>query len=291
MTFTEAKQEIEEIIYSYLPEECGSQKTIFEAMNYSMKAGGKRIRPMLMREVYRLFGGSGKEIEPMMAAMEMMHTSSLIHDDLPCMDNDEYRRGKKTTWVVFGYDMAVLAGDALMLYAFETAAKALSMTENTAACARCMQILASKSGIYGMVGGQTVDVELTGKPVPKDKLNFIYELKTGALLEASMMMGAVMANASEEDLKKVERMAADIGLAFQIEDDILDETSTTEELGKPVGSDAKNEKTTYVTVEGLEKARADARTLSEEAVHILHELPGENRFLEELILQLVDRRY
>ena len=291
MTITEAKQEIEEIIYSYLPEECGPQKTIFEAMNYSMKAGGKRIRPMLMREVYRLFGGSGKEIEPMMAAMEMMHTSSLIHDDLPCMDNDEYRRGKKTTWVVFGYDMAVLAGDALMLYAFETAAKALSMTENTAACARCMQILASKSGIYGMVGGQTVDVELTGKPVPKDKLNFIYELKTGALLEASMMMGAVMANASEEDLKKVERMAGDIGLAFQIEDDILDETSTTEELGKPVGSDAKNEKTTYVTVEGLEKARADARALSEEAVQILHELPGENRFLEELILQLVDRRY
>ena len=291
MTFTEAKQEIEEIIYSYLPEESGPQKTIFEAMNYSMKAGGKRIRPMLMREVYRLFGGSGKEIEPMMAAMEMMHTSSLIHDDLPCMDNDEYRRGKKTTWVVFGYDMAVLAGDALMLYAFETAAKALSMTENTAACARCMQILASKSGIYGMVGGQTVDVELTGKPVPKDKLNFIYELKTGALLEASMMMGAVMANASEEDLKKVERMAGDIGLAFQIEDDILDETSTTEELGKPVGSDAKNEKTTYVTVEGLEKARADARALSEEAVQILHELPGENRFLEELILQLVDRRY
>ena len=291
MTIDEAKREIEEVLWSYLPAEEGPQKTIFEAMNYSMKAGGKRLRPMLMREVYRLFGGTGREIEPMMAAMEMMHTSSLIHDDLPCMDNDEYRRGKKTTWVVYGYDMAVLAGDALMLYAFETAAKAMTLTEHTDAVARCMQILAQKSGIYGMVGGQTVDVELTGKAIPKEKLNFIYELKTGALLEASMMMGAILAGASEEDLRKVEQMAGDIGLAFQIEDDILDATGTTEEIGKPAGSDEKNEKTTYVTVEGLEKARADARTLSEEAVRILHELPGENRFLEELILMLVDRRY
>ena len=291
MTAEEAKREIEEVIYAYLPEETGPQKTIFEAMNYSMKAGGKRLRPMLMREVYRLFGGEGEEIAPMMAAMEMMHTSSLIHDDLPCMDNDEYRRGRKTTWVVYGYDMAVLAGDALMLYAFETAAKALAMTPHTDRVARSMQLLAEKSGIYGMVGGQTVDVELTGKPVPKDRLDFIYALKTGARLEASMMIGAVMAGASEEDLGKVEKMAADIGLAFQIEDDILDETSTMEELGKPIGSDAKNEKTTYVTLEGLEKSRADARALSAEAVQILHDLPGENRFLEELILQLVDRRY
>ena len=290
MTFTEAKQEIEEIIYSYLPEECGPQKTIFEAMNYSMKAGGKRIRPMLMREVYRLFGGSGKEIEPMMAAMEMMHTSSLIHDDLPCMDNDEYRRGKKTTWVVFGYDMAVLAGDALMLYAFETAAKALSMTENTKACARCMQILASKSGIYGMVGGQTVDVELTGKPVPKDKLNFIYELKTGALLEASMMMGAVMANASEEDLKKVERMAGDIGLAFQIEDDILDVTASEEELGKNIGSDEKNGKVTYVTLYGMEAARQKILALTEEALTLIDTFPYSTEELKQLIRSLTSRR-
>ena len=291
MTLEQAKREIEEVIESYLPEETGPQKTIFEAMNYSVRAGGKRLRPMLMREVYRLFGGSGKEIEPMMAAMEMMHTSSLIHEELPCMDNDEYRRGRKTTWVVYGYDMAVLAGDALMLYAFETAAKAMEMTDDTGAVARCMRILAEKSGIYGMVGGQTVDVELTGKPVPRETLDFIYRLKTGALLEASMMMGAVLAGASGEDLRKVERMAGDIGLAFQIEDDILDCTGTTEEIGKPAGSDEKNEKTTYVTAEGLEKARADARKLSEEAVGILHELPGANPFLEELILQLVDRRY
>ena len=149
-------KEAEEIVYSYLPAEEGHQKTIFEAMNYSVKAGGKRLRPILMREVYRLFGGQGKEIEPLMAAIEMIHTSSLIHDDLPCMDNDEYRRGKKTTWVAYGYDMAVLAGDALLIYAIETAAKAFAMTPDAAKVGRCIQILSEKTGIYGMIGGQTV---------------------------------------------------------------------------------------------------------------------------------------
>ncbi|MCR4628673.1 MAG: polyprenyl synthetase family protein [Clostridium sp.] len=288
--FQREKQEIDAIVASYLPEEKGEQATIFRAMNYSVEAGGKRIRPMLMREVYRLFGGTGREIEPMMAAMEMMHTASLIHDDLPCMDNDEFRRGKKTTWAVFGEDMATLTGDALMIYTFETAAKALELTDDPAKVARCMRILAEKSGVYGMTGGQCVDVELTGKAIPKETLNFIYRLKTGALLEGSMMIGAVMAGASESDIRKVEKMAADIGLAFQIEDDILDEISTTEELGKPVGSDEKNHKTTYVTVEGLEKSRSDAERLSEEAVEILHELPGENRFLEEIIRKLVSRK-
>ena len=189
----QAVKEAEEIVYSYLPAEEGHQKTIFEAMNYSVKAGGKRLRPILMREVYRLFGGQGKEIEPLMAAIEMIHTSSLIHDDLPCMDNDEYRRGKKTTWVAYGYDMAVLAGDALLIYAIETAAKAFAMTPDAAKVGRCIQILSEKTGIYGMIGGQTVDVELTNQPIPKDKLDFIYRLKTGALLEASIVIGAVMA--------------------------------------------------------------------------------------------------
>lgn len=158
----------------------GHQKTIFEAMNYSVKAGGKRLRPILMREVYRLFGGQGKEIEPLMAAIEMIHTSSLIHDDLPCMDNDEYRRGKKTTWVAYGYDMAVLAGDALLIYAIETAAKAFAMTPDAAKVGRCIQILSEKTGIYGMIGGQTVDVELTNQPIPKDKLGFYLPFKDGS---------------------------------------------------------------------------------------------------------------
>ena len=206
--FSQAVKETETVVYSYLPEETGHQKTIFEAMNYSVKAGGKRLRPLLMREVYRLFGGNGPEIEPFMAAMEMIHTSSLIHDDLPCMDNDEYRRGKLTTWKAYGYDMAVLAGDALMIYAFETASKAFSMGADPAKVGRAIGILAEKTGIYGMIGGQTVDVELTGKAVPREKLDFIYRLKTGALLEASMMIGAVLAGATVEEIKEVETMAS-----------------------------------------------------------------------------------
>lgn len=285
----QAIRETEDIVYAYLPEETGFQKTIFEAMNYSVKAGGKRLRPLLMKEVYKLFGGASEEINPLMAAIEMIHTSSLIHDDLPCMDNDEYRRGKKTTWVVYGYDMAVLAGDALMMYGIETAAKALDMTDDAAKVARSIRILTQKTGIYGMIGGQTVDVELTGKPIPREKLDFIYALKTGALLEASMVIGAVMAGASEEDIAKVEKMAAAIGLAFQIQDDILDVTSTQEVLGKPIGSDEENGKTTYVTIEGLEKAKQDVEVISKEAVEILHTLPGKNDFLEKLILMLITR--
>ena len=286
----QAVKEAEEIVYSYLPAEEGHQKTIFEAMNYSVKAGGKRLRPILMREVYRLFGGQGKEIEPLMAAIEMIHTSSLIHDDLPCMDNDKYRRGKKTTWVAYGYDMAVLAGDALLIYAIETAVKAFAMTPDAAKVGRCIQILSEKTGIYGMIGGQTVDVELTNQPIPKDKLDFIYRLKTGALLEASMVIGAVMAGASEAECGTVERMAAAIGLAFQIQDDILDVTSTEEELGKPIHSDEKNHKTTYVTLMGIEKASQQVKKLSDEAVTLFEGLNKKNEFLFTLVNELVGRR-
>ena len=287
--FKTAVAETEAIVYSYLPAEEGHQKTIFKAMNYSMKAGGKRLRPLLMHEVYKMLGGTGKEIEPFMAAIEMIHTSSLIHDDLPCMDNDELRRGKPTTWKVYGYDMAVLAGDALMIFAFETAAKALEMGADAGAVVKAMGILAQKTGIYGMIGGQTVDVELTGKPVPREKLDFIYRLKTGALLEASMMIGAVLAGADEAQVKTVEAIAADVGLAFQIQDDILDVTSTAEVLGKPVLSDEKNEKTTYVTLEGLEKAKTDVQMISDRACENLKALPGEKEFLSRLIEMLVNR--
>lgn len=284
-----AAAETEAVVYSYLPAEEGHQRTIFQAMNYSLKAGGKRLRPLLMRETYRMFGGAGKEIEPFMAAMEMIHTSSLIHDDLPCMDNDELRRGKPTTWKMYGYDMAVLAGDALMIYAFETAAKAFSMGAEPERVGRAIGILAEKTGIYGMIGGQTVDVELTGKPIPREKLDFIYRLKTGALLEASMMIGAVLAGAGDEEIKAVEGIAADVGLAFQIQDDILDVVSTAEVLGKPVLSDEKNSKTTYVTLEGLEKAKADVKEISDRAVTELLRLPGEKEFLGQLIEMLVNR--
>lgn len=284
--------QVEAVVLGFLPEETGHQKTIFEAMNYSMKAGGKRLRPMLMQESYRLFGGTGTQIEPFMAAIEMIHTSSLIHDDLPCMDNDELRRGLPTTWVKYGYDMAVLAGDALLIYAIETAAKACERTTDPVQIgriARAMGLLAAKTGIYGMIGGQVVDVELTNQPIPREKLDFIYRLKTGALLEASMMIGALLGGADEEQLKTVEQIAAAVGLAFQIQDDILDVTSTAEQLGKPVFSDEKNHKTTYVTLEGIEKARADVAEISARAIRLLESLPGENPFLAGLIKLLITR--
>ena len=289
----ERVKEINAGIAGYLPEEKGCQKTIFEAMNYSMNAGGKRLRPLLMQEVCRLFTGEVSEIvKPFMAAIEMIHTSSLVHDDLPCMDDDMIRRGKASTWAEYGEDIGVIAGDALMMYAFETASKAFDAAEDADALLRAgkaMGILAAKTGVYGMIGGQTVDVELAGGPVPKDKLDFIYRLKTGALLEASMVIGAVMAGASEAECGTVERMAAAIGLAFQIQDDILDVTSSQEVLGKPVLSDEKNNKTTYVTLEGIEKSKHDVKQLSETAVDILYSLPGKNEFLEELIEMLVSR--
>lgn len=282
--------EAEAIVKKYLPPAEGFQKTVLDAMDYSVNAGGKRLRPVMMRESYRMFGGEGEEIEPFMAAIEMIHTSSLIHDDLPCMDNDTLRRGKPTAWVKYGCDMAVLAGDGLMIYAFETAAKALALGADPARTARSMQILAEKTGIYGMIGGQTVDVELTNQPIPEEKLDFIYRLKTGALLEASLMIGAVMAGASEDEVKKMEEVASLVGVAFQIQDDILDVTGSEEELGKPVLSDEKNNKTTYVTLKGLEKAKADEEEISRRAVQLLCSLEGDHEFLEELINMLTKRR-
>ena len=286
----ERTETAEAAVRKYLPPAEGFQKTVLDAMDYSVNAGGKRLRPVMMMESYRMFGGRGEEIEPFMAAIEMIHTSSLIHDDLPCMDNDTLRRGKPTAWVKYGYDMAVLAGDGLMIYAFETAAKALVLGADPARVARCMGILAEKTGIYGMIGGQTVDVELTDKPIPEDKLDFIYRLKTGALLEASFMIGAVLAGAGEEEVKTVEEIASLVGLAFQIQDDILDVTSSAEVLGKPVLSDEKNHKTTYVTLKGLEKAREDGKEISRRAVELLRSLGGDHAFLEELITMLTDRK-
>ena len=206
MSFKEDLQkktkEIEELLGQYLPEEKGFQKTVLEAMNYSVTAGGKRLRPMLMQETYRMFGGSGRVVEPFMAAIEMIHTYSLVHDDLPAMDNDEYRRGRKTTHAVYGEAFGILAGDALLNYAFETAAGVLEQ-ELSPRTAKAIGILASKAGIYGMIGGQVVDVESEGQAISRDKLDFIYRLKTSALIESSMMIGAVLAGASEDEVEKM----------------------------------------------------------------------------------------
>ncbi len=283
-------EEIEKIIKEYLPKEEGYQKTIMEAMNYSILAGGKRLRPMLMLETYRLFGGTSKTIYPFMAAIEMIHTYSLVHDDLPAMDNDEYRRGRKTTHIVYGEAMGILAGDALLNYAFETAAGAFQLEPENPAVGQAMLVLARKAGIYGMIGGQVVDVESEGIVIDKEKLDFIHLHKTSALLESAMVIGAILAGANKEEQNLVEKAAGKIGLAFQIQDDILDITSTTEELGKPVGSDEKNGKNTYVAFEGLEKSKEDVKKISESAMEDLQKLPYENLFLIELIKELIERK-
>lgn len=294
MNFEEIRKErleqINKIIELYLPEEEGFQATVKKAMNYSVRAGGKRLRPMLMQETYRLFGGESRIIEPFMAAIEMIHTHSLVHDDLPAMDNDEYRRGRKTTHVEFGEAMGILAGDGLLNLAYETAARAFMMEPDNPNIGRAIGVLAGKSGIYGMLGGQSVDVEAAGQAVSREKLDFIYRLKTGALIEGSMMTGAILAGASEEKVDLIERVAAGVGLAFQIQDDILDVTSTVEELGKPINSDEKNNKTTYVTIEGIEKARRDVKEISEKALAWLDGLEEKNEFLRELVLQLINRK-
>ncbi len=281
--------EIKSVIEGYLPEEGGFQRTLLEAVNYSMLVGGKKLRPLLMQQTYVMFGGHSAVIEPFMAAIEMIHTHSLIHDDLPAMDNDEYRRGRKTTHIVYGEAMAILAGDALLNLAYETAARAFDLEPSNPHIGRAFQVLAGKTGLDGMIGGQSVDVEFAGQPLQEEQLYFIYRLKTGALIEASMMIGAILAGATQEEVDKIQQAARCVGLAFQIQDDILDVTGDSEVLGKTAGSDEKNQKTTYVTVRGLELARGDVQRYSDEAIRILRELPCENEFLNELILNLVHR--
>ena len=288
--------QIEAIIKKYLPEETGYQKTVFEAVNYSIMAGGKRLRPMLMQECFTLFGGEGDVIEPFMCALEMIHNYSLVHDDLPAMDNDEYRRGRKTTWTVYGDGMAVLAGDGLLNLAFETALSAFDSAENKEdyqRIAKAAQILAKKAGIYGMIGGQTADIEAEegGSLVTSEMLLFIHENKTAALIQAAMMIGAVLAGADDKAVADMEKTAYNIGIAFQIQDDILDVTSTTEVLGKPVGSDEKNNKLTYVSLNGLEASKEEVRRLSKEALQILNSYERKNEFLNELVESLITRAY
>lgn len=311
---TEKVQYVEHVLRAYMPEERSFQETVIDAMDYTMSAGGKRIRPVLMQSVYELFGGCEEYVEPFMAAIEMIHTYSLIHDDLPALDNDDYRRGRKTAHIVYGEAMAILAGDSLLNYAFETASKAFLMVAEPISLEdsrvqdedkisllleelkirrnleQAMAVLAEKPGIYGMIGGQVADVELTGSVLTKEQLYYIYENKTGALIEASMIIGAILAGASEADLSKIEKVASNIGMAFQIQDDILDETATFEELGKPIHSDEKNEKVTYVTIHGINEAKAEVERLSNEACSLLETIDGDSTFLKNLILYLIHRK-
>ena len=290
-------REIEEVLKRYLPKEEGYAKTVAEAVNYSVLAGGKRLRPMLLLECCRLFGGREELAAPFMAAIEFIHTYSLVHDDLPCMDNDEYRRGRKTTHAVYGEGMAVLAGDALLNLAFETASSAFSRTENEEElrrAARAMQILSAKSGIGGMVGGQCADTQAEEFPpekVTQELLLYIHENKTAAMIQSPMMIGALLAGADEEKLEALERIGSKIGLAFQIRDDILDLTSSLQELGKQTGSDLKNNKVTYVSLNGMDASEKEVRRLSEEALQEVKGLTEKrNELLEWLVEDLITRK-
>lgn len=290
-------KELEKVIYEYLPREEGLQKTVISAMNYSVQAGGKRLRPMLMEETFRMCGGEkgNRMIAPFLAAIEMIHTYSLVHDDLPAMDNDEYRRGRKTTWAVYGDAMGILAGDGLLNYAFETALRAFegcNTIEEYQRVQTAMNFLARYAGIYGMIGGQTADIEAENQAedITEEQLLFIHEHKTAALIQAAMTIGAVLAGAGEEETAALKKCAYNIGIAFQIQDDILDVIGDSAELGKPVGSDEQNHKQTYITLKGLEQAQMDVTSMSEEAVRILDSFPGEHAFLKQLILELIHRR-
>lgn len=294
-------KETEELIKNYLPKEEGYQKTVIEAMNYSFLAGGKRLRPLIMLETYKAFGGKTKAIEPFMAALEMIHNYSLVHDDLPEMDDDELRRGMPTTHIKYGAGMAVLAGDGLLNYAFELAASAFDgcdTLDDYKRTSKALKVLANKAGIYGMIGGQTLDVESAEKnlTLTKEAILFIDENKTAALLQAAFMIGAIVAGADESIVGELEEIGYNVGVAFQLQDDILDVTSTTEMLGKPVGSDEQAGKVTHITVMGFDQTSKIQRELSDKAAAALTRLADKAcdkeaiEFLSYLTASLADRK-
>ena len=254
---------------------------VVDAMQYSVMAGGKRLRPLFICETCSMYGGRKELAEPFMAALEMIHNYSLVHDDMPAMDNDEYRRGLKTTWVKYGEGMAVLAGDALLNYS----------AEETAAVIKAMKVLSRNAGIYGMVGGQCADLEAEKKPQETDAevLTYIHKHKTACMIESGFQIGAILAGAPDEDVEKLGKIAENIGIAFQIQDDILDVIGDSEELGKLTGSDEKDGKVTYVTMYGLEKAAEDVRRMTDEALTLFDSLEMPNAFLRELIVRLITR--
>lgn len=278
------------VIKQYLPKETGYAAKLAEAVNYSILAGGKRLRPLLMAETCRMFSGQTKQVEPFMMAIECMHTASLVHDDLPAIDNDTYRRGKQTTHSLYGESTGILAGDALLNYAFEIAAAGLEDAGDPVRYGQALVVLSRAGGINGMLGGQYVDVIMTGQPLDEKLLHYIFQYKTGAFLACCLEIGGIMGGASAELQLKLREAGEKIGIAFQIQDDILDVTGTQEELGKPIGSDIRNEKTTYVSLFGLERAKEASARLTDEAIALMKQIDAQETFLPELFAYLVRRK-
>ena len=280
---------VEKLLMAYMPKEEGYQKTIMQAMNYSLSAGGKRLRPILTLESCKAVGGNEEDAIPFAMAIEMIHTYSLIHDDLPALDNDDLRRGKPTNHKVFGEAMATLAGDSLLNYAYEIMLSSSLNKENSKKYLKAIYEIAKHAGIYGMIGGQVVDVESENKIIDKDKLDFIHLNKTAAMIVGCMRAGAIIGDASEEELEKITKYSENIGLSFQIVDDILDIVGDEKALGKPVGSDIENHKSTYPSLLGLEKSRCIARQLIEEGKSSIKDLPSEKDFLNQLGDYIISR--
>ena len=282
---------IEKLLKEYMPEEKGYQKTIFEAMNYSLKAGGKRLRPILTLEACRIVGGNEEDVIPLAIAIEMIHTYSLIHDDLPALDNDDLRRGRPTNHKVYGDAMAILAGDGLLNYAFEIMLKSSIGKENPAKYLNAINEIAKSSGVYGIIRGQVVDIESEDKNIEMEKLDFIHLNKTAAIIVGCMRAGAIIGDATEEQLENITKYATNIGLSFQIADDILDITGDESKLGKKVGSDIDNNKSTYPSLIGLEKSKEIANDLINEAKTRISNIKGDTEFLNDLAEYIVARDY
>ena len=284
-------EEVENLLKQYIPKEEGYQKSIMESMNYSLNSGGKRLRPILTMEACKLVGGNIEDAIPFAMAIEMIHTYSLIHDDLPALDNDELRRGKKTNHIVFGEDMAILTGDALLNYAFEVMLSNSIDKENPNKYLKAINEIAKTSGIYGMIGGQVVDIKSENKPISKDKLDYIHNNKTAAIIIGCMRAGAIIGDATQDELEKITKYAKNIGLSFQIVDDILDLVGDESKLGKKVGSDIENNKSTYPSLLGLEQSKCIANELIQEAKQNINSINENTTFLTDLADYIIDREY
>ncbi len=284
--YNEKTNIVDEYLSKTIIEKQNPQKIIYEAMNYSLLSGGKRLRPVLLLSAYELFNDNINEALPFACAMEMIHTYSLIHDDLPAMDNDDYRRGKLSNHKKFGEANAILAGDGLLNKAYEIGLDA-AIYLNSSNALMALKIIADSSGTEGMIGGQVTDME--GNINSIEELKYMYSLKTGALIKSSVIAGAILAEASNEEIKALEIYSEKIGIAFQIEDDILDVTSTQEKLGKAIGSDATNNKITYLTFKSIEEARNDVEMFTREAIECLNIFGDGAKYLIDLAKYLTSR--
>lgn len=279
---------INDALVKYMEHENNPQSKIYEAMEYSLYAGGKRLRPVLMIETAKMCGSNAEAVLPFACAMEMIHTYSLIHDDLPAMDNDDLRRGMPTSHKKFGEAMAILAGDSLLNKAFEITSSVKDIEPSLVL--RAISMLSNSSGTEGMIGGQVVDIESEGKEIELSELKYLHLLKTGAIIRSSCTIGAVLSGASEEEIKAVDDFASSLGVAFQIRDDILDCTGTVEELGKPIGSDEAEDKNTYVKLLGLEKSKELVAEYSQKAISALDIFGDRAEFLKWLADYLINRK-